>query len=172
MKWLIVQEIPHLRRYAWSLTGNQASADDLVQDCLERALRKHNLWMRRGSLRSWLFRILYRIFVSQRRRKIDRAPKTVLEDAGAALAEPARQFEQAHCRDVVEALQSLPEDQRAAVTLVALEGFAYDEAAKILDAPIGTIRSRLSRGREAIRQMIEGESGGEEGGGARLRRVK
>lgn len=164
IEWLLGREIPHLRRYALALMQHREAADDLVQDCLERALRKRHLWRYPGNVRSWLFRILYRLFVNQHAR---RGRTVSLEDLGEGPAEPPRHEAGLACRDVVSALQRLPGEQRAAILLVALEGTPYDEAAHILDIPIGTLRSRLSRGREALRRMGTGVPGQEP-----LRRVK
>ena len=155
VKWLIATEVPHLRRFAIALTGDREAADDLVQDCVVRALRKRHLWRRRGSLRSWLFRILYRIYVDG-----VRAPQREValpHDAPAAkLVQPPAQEARVEVRNVVVGLRQLPADQRAAILLVALEGLPYDEAADALDIPVGTLRSRLSRGREALRGMMAG----------------
>jgi RNA polymerase sigma-70 factor (ECF subfamily) len=153
----MAREIPSLRRYARSLTGDAPQADDLVQDCLERALRKRHLWSRRGSLRAWLFRILYREFLNGRRRKRETRAHLPIEEHEAAMMQPPTQLGQAHCRDVLVALESLPAEQRAAVTLIALEDFTYDEAARIMRIPVGTLRSRLARGRQGLRAMVEAE---------------
>ncbi len=151
LKCLIAAEAPHLRRFAIALTGNREQADDLLQDCLERGLRKRRLWRRRGSLRSWLFRILYRLYLDRRRQP---TPEVNGSDQIVSLsaAQPASQESEVDCQDVLRALAELPAEQRAAILLVALEGFAYDEAADALGVPIGTLRSRLSRGRETLRR--------------------
>ncbi len=155
VKWLMVREIPHLRRYARTLTGDAAQADDLTHDALERAIRKRRQWRGKGSLRAWLFKILYREFIEGRRNKIRNAPRVPLEEAGEKLSHGAPQLHAVQVRDVMAALAQLPDDQRAAVTLIAVEGFTYDEAAQILDAPAGTLRSRLSRGRAALRGLMD-----------------
>lgn len=152
MKWLLAAEIPHLRRYARALTGDVHQADDLVQDCLERAIRKRRLWLGRGSIRSWAFKILYHEYVSRRRLLRERAVKVDIENE--TIAEPPRQLAAVHCGEIMQAVARLPDDHRAAVTLVALEDFAYDDAARILGVPIGTLRSRLSRGRAALREVL------------------
>ncbi len=155
IRWAIAQEIPHLRRYARSLTGDVTRADDLVQTCLERALRKHRLWLRRGSLRNWLFRILYRTFLNERGRERAHLDVDDLADGEAALAVPARQDARLEARDVLQALQRLPAGQRAALALVAVEDLSYEEAAGVLDVPVGTVRSRLSRARESLRALTD-----------------
>jgi RNA polymerase sigma-70 factor (ECF subfamily) len=153
VKWAIARQIPHLRRFALALAKNPDQADDLVQDCLERALKKRHLWHHRGSLRSWLFSMLYRTHIdhhrAHRRRDLPTAPEVI----NARQTQPANQEHHVECRNIGEALDRLPEDQRSAVLLVALEGFTYDEAAEVLKVPIGTVRSRLSRGRQALRDL-------------------
>lgn len=153
VKWLIAREIPRLRRYAAVLADSPEAADDLVQDCLERAIRKRGQWKREGSIRSWLYRILYTVFLNQsghRRRLRDQVP---IDDMAVPAAEPARQEQQVMCNDIAEAMQRLPADQRAAIALTALEGLSYDEAARALRVPIGTLRSRLFRGRERLNAL-------------------
>lgn len=150
-----------------ALTKNRDEADDVVQDCLERALRKRQLWRRRGSLRSWLFSMLYRTHIDHRRRRQRRELPAGPEAIDAAIAQPPNQDHRVECRDIGEALDRLPEEQRDVVLLVALEGVAYDEAAEILNLPIGTVRSRLSRGRQALRELRA-----HDGAQTTLRRVK
>lgn len=150
LKWLIAREIPNLRRYARALVGDAEAADDLVQDCLERALRKRALWRREGRIRNWLFKILYRIHLGRVRR-----PRSLLsiEADDMEFESPAGQEGRIHCLNVAQALAALPAEQRAVILLVALEGMSYDAAADILGVPVGTVRSRLSRGREALRAV-------------------
>jgi len=150
--WLIAREIPRLRRYALTLVNEPEAADDLVQDTLERAIRKRGQWRRRGAIRSWLYRILYNVFVNKCAANAKHNGDVGLDDAPPLSSRP-RQEDQAHCRDIAEAMLRLPHDQRAAIALTAVEGLPYDEAADVLDIPIGTLRSRLSRGREALRAM-------------------
>ena len=153
VKWMIARQIPQLRRYALALTGSRDRADDLVQDCLERALRKRHLWTRRGSIRNWLLRLLQRSHVDQHRRRPRLEVEATTEVIDGAIAHPPDQERRAECRTIVEALDRLPEEQRAVILLVALEGCNYDEAAEILEVPIGTVRSRLSRGRQSLREL-------------------
>ena len=152
-KWLMAQQIPRLRRYALSLTGNAEEADDLVQDCLERAIRKKHLWHQHGSIRAWLFKILYRIFLNQAAQRNARNRSVQIDETVTALSEPARQEMQLVCKDIAAAMQRLPVEQRAAIALTAVEGFPYDEAAGVLGVPVGTLRSRLFRGREMLRDL-------------------
>jgi RNA polymerase sigma-70 factor (ECF subfamily) len=153
--WYVEREIPHLRRFAHSLCGSPEEGDDLVQDALERAWRKRHLWRREGSVRGWLFRILYRVFLNSRR---SRKPLSVEIDDNM-LADPKHrdappQEMRLTADDLSRGLRSLPDAQRAAVVLVAIEGVSYDEAAAMLDIPIGTLRSRLFRGRETLRENM------------------
>jgi RNA polymerase sigma-70 factor (ECF subfamily) len=153
LQWLIAREIPHLRRYAQALLRDPDAADDLVQDCLERALRKRQLWRRQGSIRSWLFRMLYNIFLNTRHTRRRARLVIPLEAVAPTMAESPKQEQYVACRDIAEALDQLPEPQYAAIILIALEGLSYDEAAWILGVPVGTLRSRLSRGRETLRAL-------------------
>lgn len=151
LKWAIAREMPHLRRFARSLVRDVDAADDLVQDTLERAIKKRHLWRQRGSLRSWLFRIVYTLHLNGGAKRARRAQTSSLDDAVPCPAVPAGQEAYTECREVLEALTALDVDQRAAILLVAVEGMAYDEAATTLGIPLGTLRSRLWRGREALK---------------------
>jgi RNA polymerase sigma-70 factor (ECF subfamily) len=155
VKWLIAREIPHLRRYARALVRDRDAADDLVQDCLERAIRKRDQWRRHGSIRSWLFRTLYRTFLNARRRQTRERAQVRIDGSDDGfherLRDPPRQEHHVEWQDMAAALERLPDQQRAAVLLTALEGMSYDEVAGILRVPVGTVRSRLSRAREALR---------------------
>jgi RNA polymerase sigma-70 factor (ECF subfamily) len=153
LQGLIAREIPHLHRYALTLLRNTDAADDLVQDCLERALRKQQLWQRQGSMRSWLFRMLYNIFLNTRQSRRRERLVVPLETIEPTMTESPRQETYVECRAIAQALDQLPEPQYAAIMLIALGGLAYDEAAWILGVPVGTLRSRLSRGRETLRTL-------------------
>lgn len=146
--------IPRLRRYARALTGDASAADDLVQDALERALLKQSLWREGTDLRAWLFTLMHNLFINQVRSAA--ASRLVpMDDAHAELPQ-AQATDRLEIRDLDAALQALPEEQRAVVLLVGLEQMTYDEAARVLDVPIGTVMSRLSRGRERLRQLLHG----------------
>lgn len=160
----IIQHIPRLRRYARALTGDASRADDLVQDTLERALVKLALWRPEGDLRAWLFTLMHNLFVNQVR-TANRRPVEDL-DEGFDTAVEGEQMQALNVRDIGRALQALPEEQRSVILLVGLEQFGYAEAARILGVPVGTVMSRLSRARERLRQLLEGEPV------ARLKRVK
>lgn len=149
--------VPALRRYARALSGNASYADDLVQDCLERALRKRALWRPHGPLRPWLFTIMINLHRNNIRRT-RRHDETVPLDALSA--EPAIRPNQPGALALVEtarAIAALPLDQREVLLLVALEGFGYTEAAKLLKIPTGTLMSRLSRARASLRAAVDGD---------------
>ncbi|MGH8572257.1 MAG: RNA polymerase sigma factor [Gammaproteobacteria bacterium] len=152
----IVACIPHLRRYARALAGDRAEADDLVQDTLERAWSKFTLWRRTSDVRAWLFSIMHNIHIDQVRR-----PKLATEALGDEALEVSVRAEQGDAlavRDIDAALRLLPDEQREIVLLVALEQLTYDEVAKTLRIPVGTVMSRLSRGREKLRAVMEGRA--------------
>ncbi|OHE62393.1 MAG: RNA polymerase subunit sigma-24 [Thiobacillus sp. GWE1_62_9] len=150
----LIEPPPRLRRYARALTGDVNRADDLVQDTLERALAKLDLWQPGSDLRAWLFTLMHNLFVNQIR--IKRPQETVMEEA---LDEPVSggQMEALAARDIHAALARLPEEQREVLLLVGLEQFGYAEAALVLGVPTGTVMSRLSRARERMQQMLAGE---------------
>jgi RNA polymerase sigma-70 factor (ECF subfamily) len=151
---LIVPFIPNLRRYARALVGDRDSADDLVQDTLERAVRKFHLW-RPGDLRAWLFSIMHNVFVNQlKARRI--APEVEIDEN--ALAAPIPTVTSVDVIDLQRALQCLAPEQREVVLLVALEDMTYADVSRALGIPIGTVMSRLSRGRERLRKLMNGES--------------
>jgi RNA polymerase sigma-70 factor (ECF subfamily) len=151
----IEQHIPRLRRYARALTGDRAAADDLVQDTLERALSRLHLWRRGTDLRAWLFTIMHNIFVNQVRSRM-RYPHEALDESTADALQ-YREPEWSDLRDIGGALAKLPVEQRTVVLLVGLEQFTYDEAARVLEVPIGTVMSRLSRARERMRVLLGGD---------------
>ena len=145
--------VPALRRYARALTRNPDRADDLVQDCLERAVRKRALWRPTGPLQAWLFRMLLNIYrndLRSRRRRGDHVP---LDQMPTEPSTPAAQPGRLALAEVDRALGRLPDDQREALLLVAVEGQSYADAASILDIPIGTLMSRLGRARAALRAL-------------------
>ncbi len=152
----VLEHIPGLRRYARALAGNTAEADDLVQECLSRALARRDKAAEIRNLRAYLFTILHNAHIdrlTERRRWNYAVADEVLENL---TARPAPQHGFLELHDLAEALERLPEEQRQAVLLVGYEGLAYKDAAEVLDVPIGTVMSRLSRGREALRRMING----------------
>jgi RNA polymerase sigma-70 factor, ECF subfamily len=152
----IIAEIPKLRRFARALSGNAAAADDLVQDCLERALGRLHLWRENTNLRAWLFTILRNIHLNQLRHSSRRPHETSYDDMPEppGHSAPAQGHGMA-IRDLGLALDKLPDQQREVVLLVGLEDMSYKETAEILDIPIGTVMSRLARGREALGRLME-----------------
>lgn len=146
--------LPALRRYAHALVRDREAADDLVQDCLERAISRRGQWRGEGSVRAWLFRILLNQFRDSRRRDAARV-RLVAVDSVAEPARPAAQEDHLALREVYAAIGRLPPDQRAALLLVALEGMNFTEAAHVLNIPEGTLASRLARARAALRAMTD-----------------
>jgi RNA polymerase sigma-70 factor (ECF subfamily) len=146
--------IPNLRRYARSLTHDAVDADDLVQECLARALGKLQLWKVGTDLRAWLFRILHNEHVSQIRRAARQGTAVDWSEYESTLTCAPGQIEQLEIRDLVRALTSLPEEQRTAVLMIGLAKGDYYEVASACNVPVGTIRSRLSRGRKTLRALM------------------
>lgn len=147
----IAGHIPALRRYARALVRERDVADDLVQDCLERAVSRQHSWRRDGPLRAWLFRIL----LNCHRDSLRRRPRQLVAigDVAQEVARPGNQEAHMAIAEVHRAIAGLPDDQRAALLLVALEGMSFDEAAATLDIPKGTLMSRLARAREKLREI-------------------
>lgn len=152
---LITQQIPRLRRYARALTGERSAADDLVQDTLERAWNKFHLWRRGSDLRAWLFTIMHNIFINQVRGRAV-MPLIPLNDEIMELPAHLAQVDRLEIRDLDTALMRLPDEQREVLLLVALEQLSYEETAKALGIPVGTVMSRLSRARERLRCIMTG----------------
>ena len=150
----ILTELPRLRRYARALVGDRAAADDLVQDTLERAWSRVAQWRQGSDLRAWLFSIMHNLRVDQLRRP---GLKTLpMEDEDFAVPARATQSDRLELNDLESALARLPEEQRAVLLLVAIEEMRYDEVAATLGIPVGTVMSRLSRGRERLRLILDG----------------
>ena len=149
----IEAEIPGLRRYARALTRDLIAADDLVQDCLTRALSKLYLWQQGTDLRAWLFTILHNQYINHVRRAAREGMAVGLSEREPLLARAPQQTRGLELRDLERAIAKLPIAQRSVILLVGLEGMRYGEVAAVLHVPVGTIRSRLSRGREALRRL-------------------
>ena len=150
----ILAEIPRLRRYARALVGDRAAADDLVQDTLERAWTRIAQWRAGSDLRAWLFSIMHNLRVDQLRRP--GLAIRAIDDADFAVPTRATQSDGLEVIDLEAALARLPEEQRAVLLLVALEELRYEDVAATLAIPVGTVMSRLSRGRERLRLILEG----------------
>jgi RNA polymerase sigma-70 factor (ECF subfamily) len=166
------QWIPRLRRYAIALTGNREAADDLIQDTLERAWRKRGLWQPGSDLRAWLFTVMHNVHVNgvrsirpmeslddneQGADRADAMPAAGSADGGVVLSE------------LRAALARLSDEHRQVILLVGLEQMSYAEAASVLGVPIGTVMSRLARGREQLRRLLARDAPAASTG---LRRVK
>lgn len=153
----LVAMLPRLRRFAHGLCRNASEADDLVQQAAERALRSRSQWQEGTRLDSWLYRILRNLWVdmgrSRARRSKHEAPaeEAIAIPHGGPSPDAVLELGQA-----MAAMQRLPEEQREVVMLILVEGFGYREAAELLDLPIGTVSSRLVRGRTALLELLEG----------------
>jgi len=152
----ILAEIPRLRRYARALLRDRDAADDLVQDCLERALTRLENWRTGESPRRWLFTIMHHLFVDQHR-KVKRSAEVIAfsGDAQPDAVEQATQFDTVASREIIDALQKISPDRRAAIVLVAVEGFSYAEASNVRGVPAGTLMSRIARGRDDLRGLLD-----------------
>ena len=157
----IAAQLPRLRRFALSLTGNRADADDLVQDTIERALRNLHQWQQGTKLDSWMFRIAQNLWIDAMRARRVRAVVSNDPDAAANVAVDGARDAEARLTfvDTVRALDELPEEQRTVVSLIVIDGMSYREAADILDVPVGTVTSRLARARMALAERIFGGAG-------------
>jgi RNA polymerase sigma-70 factor (ECF subfamily) len=145
--------VPALRRYARALTRNVDRADDLVQDCLERAIRKRGLFRPTGPIQAWLFRILVNLWRNSLRSDRRRGEHVAYDALVIEPSIPGPQHGRLALGEMNRALDRLPDDQRETLLLVVLEGVSYEEAASILGIPIGTVMSRLSRARAALRAL-------------------
>jgi RNA polymerase sigma-70 factor (ECF subfamily) len=148
--------IPRLRRYARALAGNRVLADDLVQDTMERGWRKLATWRRGSDMRAWLFGIMHNVYVDQMRK-----PALVTEVLDENVTVPSTdggETQRLEMRDLESALGLLPDEQREVMLLVALEEMTYAEVAATLGIPVGTVMSRLARGRERLRAAMEGRA--------------
>lgn len=148
--------IPALRRYARALLRSRQDADDLVHECLVRALDKLHTRRDGGDMRAWLFAIMHNVFISQRRQSRRQAAKPEQEPTADIRIE-AGQETALLFRDVVREFYKLSDEQRQAMLLVSVEDLSYAEAARVMGVPIGTVMSRLSRGRQRLRQVSQGE---------------
>jgi RNA polymerase sigma-70 factor (ECF subfamily) len=153
---LLEDQIPRLRRYARALTRDAGRADDLVQSCLVRALAKQHLWQPGTDLRAWLFTILHNQHINDARRARREGACIAGEATRALPTSTPKALASLQLRDLERAITMLPEGQRQAILLIGLEEMPYEEVAGILCIPVGTVRSRLSRGRALLRNMMEG----------------
>lgn len=150
----IIELLPRLRRFARALAGNVSDADDLVQIAIERALAKSDQLRAGAPLAGWLFGILRNAWIDETRARGRRRRVFAAEELGAQVADPSST--PAQILPVQQAMERLPEEQREVIGLVLIEGLSYREAADIVGVPVGTITSRLARGREALQIMLDG----------------
>jgi RNA polymerase sigma-70 factor (ECF subfamily) len=155
---LLIAEIPRLRRYAVALLRDRTMADDLVQDVVVRALDRLHLWRDGSNMRTWLFTIMHNLHANDKRRRSRAVDNRPLDDVAMSRGTPPEQESALALSQLADAIVGLPETQRQALLLIGLEGFSYADAAEVLGVPVGTVMSRLSRAREDLRRMLDGEN--------------
>lgn len=154
----LTQLLPRLRRFAHALSRNAADADDLTQATVERALRSRDQWQPGSRLDSWAYRIMRNLWIDTVRSRGRREKHEAPPEEAAAIGEDPREAIAAslELQRAMAAMAQLPDEQREVVALILIEGFGYREAAELLDLPVGTVSSRLVRGRTALLQMLGG----------------
>jgi RNA polymerase sigma-70 factor (ECF subfamily) len=152
----IAAHVPRLRRYATALVGTRHDADDLVQDCVEKALANRHALRDPSKLGGWLMSILHNLHVSGLRGRHRRGAEVPVEDLADDLALSAPPADRGAVRDFVRAFGGLTEEHRTVLLLTGLEGLSYREVAEVLELPIGTVMSRLARARERLRVLLDG----------------
>lgn len=150
--------LPSLRHFALKLTRNRADADDLVQDTVERALKRQHQFKRGTNLRAWLFTICRNHFLSGRRKLATAGPSVPLEDAYADVPAPGDQFARLAVRDLKRGWQELSDIDRAVITDVVIHGNSYADTAERMGVRVGTVKSRLSRARSKLQGYMDGEA--------------
>jgi RNA polymerase sigma-70 factor (ECF subfamily) len=154
---ILISYVPVLRRYARGLVHNKTDADDLVQDALVRALSKMHLFEPGTNLKAWLLSIVHNIFLDgTRKTKRTRDFVSAVTSMDQGNVTRPNQFHRIEVIDIGKALAALPAAQRSTLLLIALQGLSYEETAKITGVPVGTVRSRLSRGRSMLTAMMNG----------------
>lgn len=161
---MVVGHIPNLRRYARVLVRDTVHAEDLVQDCLERAISREHLWRQGTNLRAWLFTILHNLYINQYLRHGSVSTMVPLLDEHTHLSCPARQYHSVTLKDLARAFDHLPEQEQQVVLMVGLDGMQYEDAAAALGVPMGTVKSRLSRARRRLRRLLDGDPAMDEPG--------
>lgn len=152
----LVDHVPALRAYGRALTRDLGEADDLVQDCLLKAMEKQHLYKRGTNLRAWLLTVLRNLFINDYRRKQARGTPLSFDENFHDAKGPEPMSASRATRDQIEAaLASLPAEQREVVVLIPMQGFSYEEVAEITKVPLGTVRSRLSRARTALKRILD-----------------
>ena len=152
----IIAQLPMLKRYALRLTRSAHLAEDLVQDCLARALSRRHLFHSDANIRPWLFTVMHNLHVSNCRQGGVRMVFARNQMANSCEGREASQEHAADLNRVFRAINTLPKEQRDVVVLVTIQELSYQEAARALNIPIGTVMSRLARGRERIRTILSG----------------
>lgn len=150
----VLDMLPRLRRFAIGLAGSAADGDDLCQMTIERALSRRDQWQEGTRLDSWMYRIMRNIRIDEARAVKRRMQTFVEEDAGLSVGGDGGQEAAVELSLIDRAMARLPEEQREAVLLVMVDGYAYKEAAEIVGCPVGTLNSRLVRGRDALMAML------------------
>lgn len=150
----IIALLPRLRRFAVGLTRDFSAGDDLCQMTMERALKARDQWAQGTRLDSWMYRIMRNIWIDEVRSRSRRQQTFVAEEAGLGVGTPPEQEARVELSMVDRALARLPDEQREAILLVMVEGYGYREAADIIGCPVGTLTSRLVRGRDALQEML------------------
>jgi RNA polymerase sigma-70 factor (ECF subfamily) len=146
--------IGSLRRYARALLRDRVEADDLVQDSLARALSRSHCYRPGTNLRAWLFTVMHNVHVNRLRRRTTRPDEVAVDDVESQLTTPPGQHDHIELQELGRVVRLLPEEQRQVLLLVALEGLKYEEVAQVLEVPVGTVMSRLSRARETLRTRL------------------
>jgi len=155
----LVEHIPSLRAYGRALSRNVTEADDLVQDCLLKAMEKNHLYKRGTNLRAWLLVIMRNQFINRYRRKQTQGVPVSFDEHYHDSTGPEPFFSNRATKDQIEAaIANLPAEQREVIVLIPMQGFSYEEVAEIIGAPLGTVRSRLSRARKALKTVLDGEA--------------
>ena len=158
----LTQLLPRLRRFAHALSRNAADADDLAQATVERALRSRDQWQPGTRLDSWLYRIMRNLWIDMVRARGRKERHEAPEEEALTVGEDPRDAMEAslELKRAMAAMERLPDEQREVVALILIEGYGYREASEMLDLPIGTVSSRLVRGRTALLQMLSGTADG------------
>ncbi len=151
----LIENIPQLRRYAWVLLGSRDQADDLVQDCLVRAIQRGHLFQPGTNLRAWLFSVMRNLLIDQKRRRASRPRLVSIDRQSPQISFQPTQTDTIELKNLLLSIDALPDNQRMAVLMVGLEGYTYEEVSTFMKVPVGTVRSRLSRGRQTLRLAMQ-----------------
>jgi len=154
----LIAEIPHLRRYALALVRNPDGADDLVQNCLERALNKFHLWQSDRDLRPWLFSMMHNLYIDTVRHQSRRGASVALSDAQDLPSHSTNQEDRLNATAVLNEIDRLPQNHKDVLILIGINELSYAQAAKVLGIPTGTLMSRLNRARVSLRKNLNMET--------------